>query len=31
MWTTDAKNVMSFIRASNSDVPSLYKWWLTNG
>jgi hypothetical protein len=31
IWTTDAKNVMSFIRASNSDVPSLYKWWLTNG
>jgi hypothetical protein len=31
MWTTDAKNVMSFVRASNSDVPTLYKWWLTNG
>jgi hypothetical protein len=31
MWTTDAKNVMSFIRAANGDVPSLYKWWLTNG
>jgi hypothetical protein len=23
MWTTDAKNVMSFIRESNSDVPAL--------
>ena len=31
MWTTDAKNVMGFIRAANGDVPSLYKWWLTNG
>jgi len=31
MWTTDAKNVMSFIRASNSDVPALYNWWLTKG
>jgi hypothetical protein len=31
MWTTDAKNVMSFVRAANGDVPSLYKWWLTNG
>jgi hypothetical protein len=31
MWTTDAKNVMSFIRASNDDVGSLYNWWLTKG
>jgi hypothetical protein len=30
-WTTDAKNVLSFVRASNSDVASLYKWWLANG
>jgi hypothetical protein len=31
MWTTDAKNVMAFIRSANNDVSSLYKWWLTNG
>ncbi|MBW0013896.1 serine/threonine protein kinase [Mycobacterium sp.] len=31
IWTTDAKHVMSFIRASNGDVQALYKWWLTNG
>ena len=31
IWTTDAKNILSDIRTSNSDVPSLYKWWQTNG
>jgi hypothetical protein len=31
IWTTDAKNILSYIRASNSDVPALYKWWQTNG
>jgi hypothetical protein len=31
IWTTDAKNVLSYIRASNADVPSLYQWWRTNG
>jgi hypothetical protein len=30
-WTTDSKNMVSFIRASNGDVGSLYKWWLANG
>jgi hypothetical protein len=30
-WTTDAKNILSFVRASNSDVASLYKWWQANG
>ena len=30
-WTTDAKNVLSLIRASNGDVPSLYQWWRTKG
>jgi hypothetical protein len=30
-WTTDAKNVVSFVRAANGDVPSLYKWWQANG
>ncbi|SON59147.1 hypothetical protein MSIMFI_00629 [Mycobacterium simulans] len=31
IWTTDAKNVLSYIRASNTDVPALYQWWRTNG
>lgn len=31
IWTTDAKNVLSFVRASNTDTASLYKWWHTNG
>lgn len=30
-WTTDAKNVLGHITASNSDVNSLYQWWRTNG
>lgn len=31
IWTTDAKNVLSYIRASNTDIPALYQWWRTNG
>ena len=31
IWTTDAKNVLSYIRASTTDVPALYQWWRTNG
>jgi len=31
IWTTDAKNVLSYIRGSNTDVPALYQWWKTNG
>lgn len=31
IWTTDAKNVLSYIRASNNDVPALYQWWRANG
>jgi hypothetical protein len=31
IWTTDAKNVLSYIRASNNDVPTLYQWWRANG
>jgi hypothetical protein len=31
IWTTDAKNVMSLIRASNGDTATLYQWWRTNG
>jgi len=31
IWTTDSKNVLSHIRASNADVNALYQWWRTNG
>lgn len=31
IWTTDAKNVLSYIRGSNTDVQALYQWWRTNG
>ena len=31
IWTTDAKNELSYIRASNADVTALYQWWRTNG
>jgi hypothetical protein len=31
IWTTDAKNILSYIRASSTDVPSLYQWWRANG
>ena len=31
IWTTDAKNILSYIRASNNDVPALYQWWRANG
>ena len=31
IWTTDAKNVLSWVRAGNGDIASLYKWWQTNG
>lgn len=31
IWTTDAKNVLSFIRASNTDTAALYQWWRTKG
>jgi hypothetical protein len=31
IWTTDAKNILSYIRASNNDVPALYQWWRSNG
>lgn len=30
-WTTDAKNVLSHVRASNTDVNALFQWWRTNG
>lgn len=31
IWTTDAKNTLSYIRGSNTDVQALYQWWRTNG
>jgi hypothetical protein len=31
IWTTDAKNILSYIRGSNNDVPALYQWWRANG
>jgi hypothetical protein len=31
IWTTDAKNVLGYIRGSNNDVPALYQWWRANG
>jgi hypothetical protein len=30
-WTTDAKNVLGHLTATNSDVNALYQWWRTNG
>ena len=30
-WTTDAKNVLGHLTASDDDVDSLYQWWRTNG
>jgi hypothetical protein len=31
IWTTDSKNILSYIRGSNTDVPALYEWWRANG
>ena len=31
IWTTDAQDVLSYIRAGNTDVPALYQWWRFNG
>lgn len=31
IWTTDAKNILSYIRGSNTDTAALYTWWRTNG
>jgi hypothetical protein len=30
-WTTDGKNVLGSIRASNADLNALHDWWLANG
>jgi PknH-like extracellular domain len=31
VWTTDGKNVLGSIRASNTDLNALHDWWLANG
>lgn len=31
IWTTDSKNVLSYIRGSSTDVAALYQWWRANG
>ncbi len=31
IWTNDAKNVLSYIRGSNTDANALYQWWRPNG
>ncbi|BBZ46084.1 hypothetical protein MPRM_33650 [Mycobacterium parmense] len=31
IWTIDDKKVLSLIRGSTNDVPSLYQWWQANG
>jgi hypothetical protein len=31
IWTTDAKNILSYIRGSNTDTSALYQWWRANG
>ena len=31
IWTTDAKNILGYIRGSNTDVAALYQWWHANG
>jgi hypothetical protein len=31
IWTNAAKNVLAFVRASNSDTASLFQWWVKEG
>ena len=31
IWTTDANNTLSYLRASNTDVVAQYQWWRANG
>ncbi|MDR3654616.1 MAG: serine/threonine protein kinase [Mycobacterium sp.] len=31
IWTTDSKNVLGHITASNGDLDALYQWWRTKG
>jgi hypothetical protein len=31
IWTTDAKNILSYIRGSSTDTAALYTWWRANG
>jgi len=31
IWTIDSKNILSYIRGSNTDASALYQWWRANG
>ncbi len=31
IWTTDAHNTLSYLRASNTDGAAPYQWWRANG
>lgn len=31
IWTTDSKNVLGTVTASNGDLGALYEWWRTRG
>jgi hypothetical protein len=31
LWSTNAKGVLSIIRAPDGNTAALYKWWVTNG
>jgi hypothetical protein len=31
IWTTEANNTLSYLRASNTDIAALYQWWRVNG
>lgn len=31
IWTTESKNILSYLHSSNGDVAALYKWWQSNG
>lgn len=31
IWTTQAKNVLGYLRSATTDVAALYQWWQTNG
>lgn len=31
IWSTTAKNIVSLVRASNTDIGALYQWWRLKG
>lgn len=31
IWTTQAKNIVSYLRGGTADVAALYRWWQANG